>query len=86
MDYDAHLAFRGYQAGAVDYLTKPFDPWILRSKIKVFVDLWRLHEELAEQASRHASLRHTLRHWRQQARKMVAWTNVRQSADGTAST
>lgn len=26
VDYDAHLAFRGYQAGAVDYLTKPFDP------------------------------------------------------------
>src|SRR2546423_1888674 len=39
VDYDAHLAFRGYQAGAVDYLTKPFDPWILRSKINVFVDL-----------------------------------------------
>lgn len=56
VDYDPHLAFRGYQAGAVDYLTKPFDPWILRSKIKVFVDLWRLHEELADQASRHASL------------------------------
>lgn len=56
VDYDAHLAFRGYQAGAVDYLTKPFDPWILRSKIKVFVDLWRLHEELVDQAARHADL------------------------------
>ncbi|MDQ2790383.1 MAG: response regulator [Pseudonocardiales bacterium] len=56
VDYDAHLAFRGYQVGAVDYLTKPFDPWILRSKIMVFVDLWRLHEELADQATRHAGL------------------------------
>jgi len=56
VDYDAHLAFRGYQAGAVDYLTKPFDPWILRSKIKVFVDLWRLHEELVDQAARRADL------------------------------
>jgi CheY-like chemotaxis protein len=56
VDYDAHLAFRGYQAGAVDYLTKPFDPWILRSKIKVFVDLWRLHEELVEQAAHRANL------------------------------
>ncbi len=26
VDYDAHLAFRGYQAGAVDYITKPFRP------------------------------------------------------------
>jgi CheY-like chemotaxis protein len=56
VDYDAHLAFRGYQAGAVDYLTKPFDPWILRSKIKIFVDLWHLHEELAAQAVRHVAL------------------------------
>lgn len=60
VDYDAHLAFRGYQAGAVDYLTKPFDPWILRSKINVFVDLWRLNEELANQATQHASLRNTV--------------------------
>jgi CheY-like chemotaxis protein len=57
VDYDAHLAFRGYQAGAVDYLTKPFDPWILRSKIMVFVDLWHLNEKLADQAARHAALR-----------------------------
>jgi CheY-like chemotaxis protein len=56
VDYDAHLAFRGYQAGAVDYLTKPFDPWILRSKVKIFVDLWHLHEELADQAVRHVAL------------------------------
>ena len=49
-DYDPHMAFRGYQAGAVDYITKPFDPWVLRSKVGVFVDLWTVHARLAEQA------------------------------------
>ena len=51
VDYDPHLAFRGYQAGAVDYITKPFDPWVLRSKISVFVDLWTTHARLSDRAA-----------------------------------
>jgi CheY-like chemotaxis protein len=48
-------AFRGYEVGAVDYLTKPFDPWILRAKVSVFVELHRKNRQLREQAelSRH---------------------------------
>jgi CheY-like chemotaxis protein len=57
VDYDPHLAFRGYQAGGVDYITKPFDPWVLRSKVAVFVDLWTLQTELAAQASEAGQLR-----------------------------
>jgi CheY-like chemotaxis protein len=45
-DRDAHLAVRGYAAGAVDYLTKPFDPWVLRAKVSVFVDLWTKNRQL----------------------------------------
>ncbi|MDN5859166.1 MAG: response regulator [Pseudonocardia sp.] len=57
VDYDPHLAFRGYQAGAVDYITKPFDPWVLRSKVSVFVDLWTMHARVADQAAESARLR-----------------------------
>ena len=49
VDRDAHLAFRGYAAGAVDYITKPFDPWVLRAKVTVFVDLWAKNRQLEEQ-------------------------------------
>jgi signal transduction histidine kinase len=38
----------GYGAGAVDYLTKPFNPQILRHKIAVFADLFRKTRALAE--------------------------------------
>jgi response regulator RpfG family c-di-GMP phosphodiesterase len=44
------LALRGYAAGAVDYLTKPLDPWVLRSKVSVFADLWTKTRQLAAQA------------------------------------
>jgi CheY-like chemotaxis protein len=56
-NYDPHLAFRGYQLGAVDYLTKPFDPWILRSKVQVFAELWTLHSELTQRAAECVTLR-----------------------------
>jgi phosphoserine phosphatase RsbU/P len=38
--------FRGYESGAVDYITKPIEPLILRSKVQVFCQLWRQREEL----------------------------------------
>ncbi|WP_040479683.1 response regulator [Longispora albida] len=63
VDRDAHLAFRGYAAGAVDYLTKPFDPWALRAKVSVFVDLWTKNRQLSEQAAtaaRYAALAATV--------------------------
>ena len=47
---DAAHVFRGYSEGAVDYLVKPFDPDILRSKAQVFVDLHLKEEQLKAQA------------------------------------
>jgi CheY-like chemotaxis protein len=48
---DPEHAFRGYSAGAVDYVSKPFDPWVLRAKVAVFVDLYCKRQQLQEQAS-----------------------------------
>ncbi|GAA4998902.1 response regulator [Streptomyces siamensis] len=45
-DADAGYAFRGYATGAADYLTKPFDPWVLRAKVSVFLDLHRKNQQL----------------------------------------
>ena len=49
-DRDAQLALRGYAVGAVDYLTKPFDPWVLRAKVSVFVELWTKTRQLTAQS------------------------------------
>jgi CheY-like chemotaxis protein/GNAT superfamily N-acetyltransferase len=43
-------AFRGYSAGAVDYIVKPFDPWVLSAKVAFFVDLYIKNRQLREQA------------------------------------
>src|SRR5262249_54472579 len=40
---------QGYSVGAADYITKPYDPEILRSKVKVFVELFRRGEEIKRQ-------------------------------------
>jgi CheY-like chemotaxis protein len=49
-DRDAQLALRGYAVGAIDYLTKPFDPWVLRAKVSIFVELWSKTQQLKAQA------------------------------------
>ena len=38
---DMTQVLRGYEAGAVDYVLKPFDPDVLRSKVAVFAELER---------------------------------------------
>jgi signal transduction histidine kinase len=42
--------FRAYAVGAVDYMLKPYEPDILRSKVSVFVDLFRKTEMLRRQS------------------------------------
>lgn len=43
---DPEHVLKGYAQGAVDYLLKPFDPYVLRSKVSVFVDLFLKEQQL----------------------------------------
>ena len=52
--------FRGVASGAVDYLFKPVVPQVLKAKVSVFVDLFRMNEQLKEQAIRQSEERFRL--------------------------
>src|SRR5262249_14676368 len=51
---------RGLTSGAVDYLVKPVVPEILKNKVSVFVDLYRLRERVKQQAVRQSEERFRL--------------------------
>jgi CheY-like chemotaxis protein len=40
--------FHGYEAGAVDYITKPVEPWLVRAKVSALVDIWIEHKRLEQ--------------------------------------
>lgn len=48
---EEYSIFKGYEVGAVDYLFKPIEPVILRSKVKVFINLYKQKEEIKKQAA-----------------------------------
>ena len=47
---DAHM-LRGYDAGAVDYVFKPVDPFMIKSKVVVFVELFQKTREIQRKAA-----------------------------------
>ena len=67
---DAIHVFRGYSHGAVDYLVKPFDADILRSKAAVFIELYirgeklKLQERLLHEREREAAERKSQERYR----------------------
>jgi DNA-binding response OmpR family regulator len=63
---EERYVYQGYSVGAVDYMFKPFQPDVLRSKVAVFVELYQKNQQLQRQAEllrdaerRELELRHT---------------------------
>jgi PAS domain S-box-containing protein len=50
-DTESHIA-RGYSLGAVDYILTPVAPEILRSKVSVFIALYKKNQQIKEQAAK----------------------------------
>jgi len=48
---EAEHLIRGYSMGAVDYVFKPVEPVVLKSKVAVFVDLYRMRGEIQRKAA-----------------------------------
>lgn len=47
---DSKHIFTGYSVGAIDYILKPFDPFILKSKIEIFVEMHKINKKYIQQA------------------------------------
>lgn len=69
---DSQRRFRGYEAGAVDFIHKPIEPDVLRSKAEVFFDLYRQRLEIAEQRDKLATAAEALREADRQKDRFLA--------------
>jgi signal transduction histidine kinase len=72
VEQDEVSTFRGYEAGAVDYLLKPVAPEILRSKVSVFIDLHRYNAALVREIAQRKAIEEDLRKAETQLRTLAA--------------
>src|SRR5204863_9287874 len=68
--------FQGYTLGAVDYLVKPVVPQVLRSKVAVFMEIYRQTEQIKRQGEHLQRLRQR-EHHRQLAEANDRWERQR---------
>jgi light-regulated signal transduction histidine kinase (bacteriophytochrome) len=59
-NYGEENIFKGYRAGAVDYIYKPVNPELLRAKVSVFVDLYRKNHRLLTQEQKLVAINKSL--------------------------
>jgi len=59
-NYGEENIFKGYRAGAVDYIYKPVNPDLLRAKVSVFVELYRKNQRLVAQEQKLVAINRNL--------------------------
>src|SRR5580692_9869460 len=59
-NYGQENVFKGYRAGAVDYIYKPVNPDLLRAKVTVFVELYRKNQRLIAQEQKLVAINRNL--------------------------
>ena len=70
------MLFKGYTLGAVDYLSKPIDSVILKSKVTVFVELFKKTLEVKRQATELKSMNSELRESEEKFRALSACSPI----------
>jgi signal transduction histidine kinase len=69
---DVGSVFRGYEVGGVDYIVKPLDPRVLKSKVSVFVELHVKNVALQKEIAEHKLTEHRLRESEENLRALAA--------------
>lgn len=59
-NYGDENMYKGYQAGAVDYIYKPINPQVLRAKVSVLIELYRKNVQLISQEKKLVSINKNL--------------------------
>ena len=70
-DYEEAAVFKGYQAGAVDFIRKPFNRNILRSKVAIFAELHKKNQLLRQQEEKLRNINNDLMKLNQDLEKRV---------------
>lgn len=63
------FSFKGYESGAVDFLLKPLDPFAVKSKVNIFVEIFHQKMELKNQLETITRLAGDLKHSKEEAEK-----------------